>query len=215
MLRLASLTWLALTGCSFFRLSHEQELLAALLTGRVQLDPGRPGDIQVAHFALSPEGVSRRETERLAAGTSQYGFFVDPKETHFLVAFQDLNGDWRWEPGEPAGVLPLTDGVQVSPREVRALPTIVLSESFQPLQRFDLDLRDHPDNVRSQLAIGEIARLDAPAFAPERATAGMWQPLEMARASGLGIYFLEPYDPSKIPVLFVHGLRGSPATSRQ
>ena len=39
---------------------------------------------------------------------------------------------------------------------------------------------------------------------------GLWKPLEFIFDVGPGIYFREPYDPARIPVLFVHGIDGTP-----
>jgi hypothetical protein len=38
----------------------------------------------------------------------------------------------------------------------------------------------------------------------------MWRPASFPRETGVGIYFVEPYDPSRVPVLFVYGIAGSP-----
>ena len=43
-----------------------------------------------------------------------------------------------------------------------------------------------------------------------RGEEGLWQPASFPRTTGIGIYFLEPYDPRRIPVLFVYGAAGSP-----
>ena len=51
---------------------------------------------------------------------------------------------------------------------------------------------------------------DDPRFASANARTGVWLPSKFQRAGGEGIYFLDHYDRSKIPVLFIHGLYGSP-----
>jgi len=56
---------------------------------------------------------------------------------------------------------------------------------------------------------GEVTRLDDPRFAPEIGVEGMWQYYDFLLEGRPGIYFLEPYDPTKIPVLFVHGTEDS------
>jgi pimeloyl-ACP methyl ester carboxylesterase len=61
-----------------------------------------------------------------------------------------------------------------------------------------------------RFAVGEKASLDDPRFAATRGENGLWTPATFAIKSGFGIYFLENYDPSKTPVLFVHGAGGSP-----
>ena len=43
---------------------------------------------------------------------------------------------------------------------------------------------------------------------------GLWEPRTYMLEVGAGIFFLEPYDPDKIPVLFVHGIAGSPVEFR-
>ena len=51
---------------------------------------------------------------------------------------------------------------------------------------------------------GQIATLDDKIFAQENGSTGYWKPLTFLRDFGVGVYFLEPYAPKKIPVLFIH-----------
>lgn len=60
------------------------------------------------------------------------------------------------------------------------------------------------------IACGDIASLAADSFKVETGIKGLWAPLTAARLYGLGIYFLQSYQPSKIPVIFVHGIGGTP-----
>jgi pimeloyl-ACP methyl ester carboxylesterase len=59
--------------------------------------------------------------------------------------------------------------------------------------------------------VGEIAALNDPRFKLDDASSGLWRPIDYLITSPPGIYFLEPYDPRKTPVLFVHGINGTPA----
>ena len=59
--------------------------------------------------------------------------------------------------------------------------------------------------------IGEVVTLDDARFSNEAAQIGLWRPAEFLVDIGAGIYFLEPYDPARTPVLFVHGAVGHPA----
>ena len=61
------------------------------------------------------------------------------------------------------------------------------------------------------LKFGQITTLDVKIFARENGSTGYWKPLTFLRDFGIGVYLLEPYDPDKIPVLFVHGAVGTPA----
>ncbi|WP_156346379.1 hypothetical protein [Verrucomicrobium spinosum] len=41
---------------------------------------------------------------------------------------------------------------------------------------------------------------------------GLWRPLGFLSGNTLGLYFTEPYDPGRIPVVFVYGIGGGPRT---
>jgi pimeloyl-ACP methyl ester carboxylesterase len=60
----------------------------------------------------------------------------------------------------------------------------------------------------------DIALLDDARFASANARTGVWMPRKFQRAAGEGIYFLDPHDELKIPVLFIHGMYGSPRDFR-
>ena len=57
---------------------------------------------------------------------------------------------------------------------------------------------------------GEVSPLDEERFSRSAASEGLWHPRRFIDRSNPGIYFLEPYDPARQPVLFVHGYDGSP-----
>jgi pimeloyl-ACP methyl ester carboxylesterase len=57
---------------------------------------------------------------------------------------------------------------------------------------------------------GVVSTLDAERFSRSAASEGLWHPRRFIARASPGIYFLEPYDPKRMPVLFVHGYAGSP-----
>ncbi len=63
-------------------------------------------------------------------------------------------------------------------------------------------------------ASGDLSRLQDARFAQDFVRAGVWMPWKFEQAAGEGIYFLENHDDSKIPVLFIHGMYGSPRDFR-
>ena len=56
----------------------------------------------------------------------------------------------------------------------------------------------------------QVTDLDAPAFMESNGRKGLWKPLSFVKEKRGGVYLLEPYDPAKIPVLFIHGAGGTP-----
>ena len=47
-------------------------------------------------------------------------------------------------------------------------------------------------------------------FGPASGPRGLWEPMNFMNEGLAGIYFLEAYDPERVPVLFVHGIAGFP-----
>jgi uncharacterized alpha/beta hydrolase family protein len=62
----------------------------------------------------------------------------------------------------------------------------------------------------SNIHVGTITTLDKPQFSQEEAESGLWQPYRFIENGYAGVYFLEDYDPDRIPVLFIHGINGTP-----
>ena len=54
------------------------------------------------------------------------------------------------------------------------------------------------------------ADLAEPRCSTETGSEGYWRLAGYTKDIGLGIYFLEKYDPNRIPVIFVYGVAGSP-----
>ncbi len=67
----------------------------------------------------------------------------------------------------------------------------------------------------SRLSLAKVTTLDDPTFARDRVRGGLFFPDAASDAVGFGIFFLQPYDPARIPVLFVHGMAGSPLDFRK
>ena len=92
------------------------------------------------------------------------------------------------------------------------------------LANYDFDLTPGPfrlDNVvvsvadnanlaSSLVMLGQPATWDDPLFDQKNADTGFWKPITFVKQQGLGIYFLEAFDPNKIPIVFVHGAAGTP-----
>jgi pimeloyl-ACP methyl ester carboxylesterase len=57
--------------------------------------------------------------------------------------------------------------------------------------------------------------MDDPRFSEASARLGLWQPVDFLVDVGAGIYLLEPNDPQRTPVLFVHGALGHPGNFRE
>lgn len=132
--------------------------------------------------------------------------------THHLFAFNDLNNDFEYQPDEPSGWYDLPASAAFTGRVDRIdfdIKPLAVDATGWPAMGNLFDLRKgHSALLSTQL--GLKVGLDDARFDPDLATLGMWQPLHFARQGYVGIYFVEEYSPEKTPVLFVHGINGSP-----
>ena len=204
---------LLLSGCMFQQLDRDLSQVReyAVLQGSVRT--GHPTDLPVLVLVYRGDaGRERLVDEFVMAGPGRYYFSV-PAGTYRLAAFVDLNRDFAYEPGvdpsallhagEPVHALATAnhDGLDIEVRDAggERIPFAFSSAGGDGLGD-GLDLR----------VVGTVTRIDDPRFSSENARRGLWQPVEFVRRVGAGVYFLEPYDPAKIPVLFVHGALGHP-----
>jgi hypothetical protein len=220
---------LFLTGCVFRDVREQQKEADAycliggtVATERDSLNPVLVGLIRhtggeldqpqnwalVDHFVLESAG---RWMFRASSGT--YG----------LIAYEDRNADGVYQPGEP--FLPANEKRVLTCRSGDRMNDValVIPALGRPRMEGDIDVRAFQartkgEQVRASLglatAYGVVTTLDDPRFREERATSSLWRPYDFIFDVGPGVYFLEPYDARKIPVLFVHGINGTPINFR-
>ncbi|MEJ2455238.1 MAG: alpha/beta hydrolase [Candidatus Thiodiazotropha sp.] len=202
---------LCVSGCALLEVQQEAEAVysSTVLVGWVSAEKDWVGPIVVAAYTAEADNFKPVHCARL----HEIGGFelIVPNGRYQLVAFGDANRNLRLDAGEPVGaylgVHPvLADGSGVVAQldmEIKRSdmpPPVALGTSFS-------DCGIQPDHSTQA---GAIADLDDPLFSREYGNKAYWKPMEFFRQVGGNIYFLEPYDPAKIPILFVHGAAGSP-----
>ena len=166
----------------------------------------RSGDQwQVAdHFVLERPGL--------------FGFAASPG-TYGVVAFQDLNRDLKLQRDEPYLRLDPERLITCRAGERRTdlalrIPADGRSPQNETIDVAALQARSFSEQLDVSLAqvtaIGEISNLSDPRFDEAIAEDGLWRPFDFLFKGHPGIYFLGAYDSTKIPVLFVHGINGTP-----
>lgn len=138
--------------------------------------------------------------------------------TYSVGAFDDTDRDLVLEPGESH----VADANTATCSPGRVIDGFALSIPVSAERRAtSLDLaglktQSVKDQVRITLgqmtAAGELTSLAEDMFRHEVAESGMWRPFDFLVEGYSGIWFLEDYDPDRIPVLFVHGINGTPAS---
>ncbi|MFP5391022.1 MAG: lipase family alpha/beta hydrolase [Gammaproteobacteria bacterium] len=203
--------WLPLlSACSLVQLKDEssQFYASTVLVGEVSAPAGWDRPIVVA-AATREQGRLKIVHHAVLHEAGGYELIV-PKGEYELFAFGDANGNLALDAGEPVG--------RYSPAPVAASGTgvvielnVALSNKAQAEIPLGTQVAAKPVAGPSHSTqAGAIADLDAAVFSAQFGKSGYWAPMAFFREAGGNVYFLEPYDPARIPVLFVHGVAGSP-----
>ena len=152
-----------------------------------------------------------------------FGFFVEEMNNQYLMAFSDRNGNELYDAGDPAWIHSDASGnpvpLAIDPVERKgrskgrlASSTKLPDDLVKAAREFkgERTAEEAASGWSVPVALGDIADPGDPRFSSERGAEGLWEPASFPMESGIGIYFVEKYDPNKVPVLFVYGAAGSP-----
>jgi uncharacterized alpha/beta hydrolase family protein len=202
-----------LHSCTFVQLSEEVKYVeqATVLVGHVS-DPLYAGDSPVVVAAYSKKDNKIEIIHyTMLHEPGPYELMV-PAGTHNIIAFIDKNRNLTYDYGEPAGQILSHELISTSAGGVVGDLDIVISERDNGKIDFPIGSK-LPQKEYSgfySTCPGAIINIEDNLFAEKYARKGFWAPLEFYKEIGGNIYFLEKYDPDKIPILFVHGASGSP-----
>lgn len=137
------------------------------------------------------------------------GFALPLADTYEIVAFADLNKNKQLDQGEPTALATGQTAAGLANTEItRKLGQLTLSTPT-PAKVVGLTVPATGGDAVT-LAVGEIAQVKDARFNTQTGENGLWKPETSLRAGNIGLFFTEPYDPNRIPVVFVHGIGGSP-----
>lgn len=216
-----------MTSCANFRkLGKDLKLVddEYRISGVIENADSQNGPVRamIVEWDQASNRVFSGDRIELTAGGAFMFLAKSPLNQH-VAAFADSNRDGKYNPGEPLWIHRGADGKPApvmlgqTQRVVRMKGRLSTTEQ-SPADLLDaiarmLNGRSIDEAITHQgvrFALGEKAHLDDPRFAATRGEDGLWTPATFAIQSGFGVYFLERYDPAKIPVLFIHGAAGSP-----
>lgn len=210
MLLCLCLAALFMSGCmKQVRRNIEETEKSSAIVGDIANSSTDPTKIVVVAVRDSQESVAAFNYTSL----NSFGRFilrVKTLDSYYLVAFADVNQNLVIDPDEPAGLYP--DKV-VTSREAGAYSVHFSLTDSKPI----------PERIRNALStlstlerkplpvnMGTLADISDERFSAEYGKKGLWEFFDFITNVGIGVYFLEPYDPDRIPVLFVNGAGGSP-----
>lgn len=130
-----------------------------------------------------------------------------PEGRFSILVFADLDKDSVFEQDELVGKYRGREGLTITPDQYRGgiLEGIDIGVSFE-----HPELWDSPVRINAPDKEGYVRTLDDPIFSHEVAELGVYStPAFLKKASQI-LYSDEPWDKDRIPIIFVHGVGGTP-----
>jgi pimeloyl-ACP methyl ester carboxylesterase len=222
---IAACACVAVVGCALWQVAEDQKKDAAVVrlrgtvsaveTGHGALvvvltrrpAPDQPEDAIVDYFTRETDGVF-------------YFAIVEPG-VYSVAAFQDSDGDLTYDPGEPGLNSSDATTFELSSGDTReGIELVIRPDDRIPTEDGEgYDIRAWIDEIaatgtattsRHLAALADVVDLAEPRFGSENGRRGLWEAWDFVYDGLQGVYFLEPYDPNRTPVLFVHGISGYP-----
>ena len=198
---------------------QQQKIDAACrIGGRVEAERKVDAPIIVA-LLRQADGKPQLADHFVLEGPGSWIFGASPG-TYSIAAFQDLNRDLKLQPSEPFlrhGEVTCESGGRLADIALR-IPAAGRTGRDETFDVAALQARTFSEQLEVSLAqvtaIGEISNLSDPRFEEAIAEDGLWRPYDFLFKGHPGIYFLGAYESTKIPVLFVHGINGTPQNFR-
>ncbi len=192
------------SGCMFGKLRKDKKILETWGNVRGSVDAtnwdGLPIIIVAGRFPIDSNHIVLGDPKTLR-GPQDFSLQLEAGN-YIIGAFEDPNHNARHDDGE-RGVL--SKMIEVSGSDTVEGIDLLISEVFER-EQFD----DYVILHEQPFSQGDVVPLSDPRFSAEPAAKGLWRPVSYALENRPGVYLLEPYDPKRTPVLFVHGMGGYP-----
>lgn len=204
-----------LSSCSILGLRKQVTKLEERGGIAVQITPAPKGPAPTYAVAWRMENGQRKDS----AGFQQVradgfaAFELNLGNTYRVGAFTDENHNGAYDAGEPLGMqkevkpLSLSDPA-VMPKIWNLTLTREHGLAAGTVIQVPKENRDLGGKIN--IAIGDVASLDETRFQSDVGGSGLWRPLDFLSGNTMGLYFTEPYDAKRIPIVFVYGIGGSP-----
>lgn len=205
---------LLLTGCArFFHLNHD--LRQIRFQRRIHVTVTKAPTDGNGRLVVQLSRLDRdipRPLERVMPRRPNVEFLCDYRKPVLVLAFVDQNGDKQLQSGEPFAIRRIEAHKRTSKDEPAVHNHIQLDLKQQPADATAISLTSDEafEGMVAPWRAGEIVTLEDERFSPELAEQGVWRPFRTLRKYGAGVFLLQKVDPQRIPIVFVHGISGTP-----
>ncbi|WP_163338890.1 DUF413 domain-containing protein [Desulfopila sp. IMCC35008] len=166
--------------------------------------------LAVAAYSSKFKENERVDTMYFAGAGTHYGLNL-PEGVFTLLVFADTNDNKVFDQTEVVGERTIEVNEEIVPGKVLGHVDITLATAKRVDWVGDIPMPKVAQPKKSQFyPVGTIRSLDDPLFDDNVATLGMYDPASFGEKAPTMFYALEEDMAHKIPVLFVHGIGGSP-----
>jgi len=205
------LAGLFLNACSFLTIKPNTDLgfNTSILSGFVHVDPQKQGPILITAYNVHNDNILAKGHVRL----SQSGFFYlpVPNGMYYLAAFQDHNENEIYDPQEDCAQFGAPDLINAARQHIVTDLNMVLTtgemNNIPHLRKITINKKE----IINQAEAGRTVRSSVLFNRRTHVALGYVKPYHFLKRMGANIWFVESYNPAKIPILFIHGSGGSPA----
>ncbi len=191
------------------RSSKKRELFnACVITGKIKAAPGWKKEICIVAFPRAADDKRLTRLDHVIVKRTREFMIYVPEGRYRLFAFSDNNRNRVFESGECVGNH--EKEVVVKENEMSAGILLTVGGKNCPGPPGSISIPVTPDSGAYTVTNGMKKKIYDEVFCHDNADIGWWEPTTFMQSLGANIYLLETYDPTKTPVLFVHGARGSP-----
>jgi pimeloyl-ACP methyl ester carboxylesterase len=192
----------------------------ARVEGRIETEAAAEGPLVVVLAREGEDGVLVPVDTFVRTQPGSFAFAVAPGR-YRLGAYEDRDRNRHLDPGERKRGIGAGALLVVGPGEVAREDLLLAAEApsgpelTESIDVFGLVARTPREQQEFSFwawsAQGELCtELRDARFGQASADRGLWQITDFVNERLAGIYFLSPYDPKRIPVLYVHGIAGTP-----
>lgn len=173
--------------------------------------------VVIGLFKRDAEGLTLTKFRSVSPGDPFYILIQDPAD-YEVLAFLDSNGDFVYQPGEPAARIDepvinwgrdmdLEDGTDYNAMQIQRID---LTSNTRLEKGLDFSFETLRKGEKYSKNFLKTVSWDDERFSAENVNLGMWEPGSFNEEVGYGLYTLKDFDPTQKTILLVHGINDSP-----
>jgi pimeloyl-ACP methyl ester carboxylesterase len=208
---LSSVTIVA-SSCAFRNLKQDVQVLETnwILDITLKTNDTVEGDVIAVVYSPYENVQSIAAFKYLDAKTRRNIIVLAPGE-YRLAIFNDRNKNLMIDADEKVELAEGGTRLKFSEVMKRLDIEVPMPKQSALPKGYPRELASLPESIRGSyhLALGDSMNIKDVKFSADAGRMGLWEPGRFLKEYGSGIYAIDPYDPKKIPVLFVNGAGGS------